>query len=333
MAGPVVLRAEPDVPILVPFLVIPPQRLQAGLGRRLVEPHRREHPARGIDARDRRAAALVRHHLDRVARGLESGLVAHVEHLVVRGAVVRQEDHRALGLVAVLTHPRQVRGHVLAHLLVVVQDADLTPDELATPHRERIRVAPGAADVHEQPALHVRIVRQLAHAPFPPGRRQVLDEVGALDRRGVGALPDVLVAVRVVILPALAQALQDGREAWVVPPVQLHHLDPRVFGLAKPLVSRAALARRVPGHPQFAVLLAQRRDHDVPRLVGNRLGLVRPQQQNLSLRLQRHDRALVQARELVGDPPAGGADVFLANLEVLAQPGLGLDRRLHLGKR
>ena len=62
VARPVMLRPEPDLPLLVRFLVIPAERIESTARRFLVEPHRREHPPRGFNALLGRTLALIRHH-------------------------------------------------------------------------------------------------------------------------------------------------------------------------------------------------------------------------------------------------------------------------------
>jgi hypothetical protein len=77
---------------------------------------------------------------------------------------------------APIPHPLQVDGERLALRLVVVQDVDFLPDELANPDRHRISARASAAYVKIGADLHQRINRDeinplLFFGEMPQGRQ------------------------------------------------------------------------------------------------------------------------------------------------------------------
>src|SRR5882672_4443394 len=70
MRGPVVIRSQADVTVLVLLLVIVAQRIAAGFRRRLIEPATRQDAPDGLDALRRGARSLIRDRL-----GLKTGVL------------------------------------------------------------------------------------------------------------------------------------------------------------------------------------------------------------------------------------------------------------------
>jgi hypothetical protein len=86
----------------------------------------------------------------------------------------------------------------------------------------------------------------------------------------------------------------------------------------KTLVRRIALKLRVEADPYFAVLFANRRDEDVPRLLADRLGFFAPADVTPFERLKGFGRLVAQATE-VEARAIGTPDLCLEDLVEPAQ--------------
>src|SRR4051812_34956118 len=102
------LRPEPDVAVLVAFLVIPAQGPAARVRGFLVEPDRREQPSSRLDTTHSRALALVLDRLRPEARCLD--VVSElVSRQMIRSLPVVGKDAQGIP-VTTRSQPTQMRG-------------------------------------------------------------------------------------------------------------------------------------------------------------------------------------------------------------------------------
>jgi hypothetical protein len=168
-----------------------------------VEAHPREQPARLLDASLGRALALIGNDLDLVIGLAKGALERHVEHAVMRLAVVRQPNLCAVGRVALLSQPCEVSGDRLALLLVMIDPANLGADVLSRPEHEIVGLRAGPAEIGNRRMMRFGSSPTKPYASLGSRSRQMLGEIGALGDGDIAAFPNVIVAVGIV-----AQAVQ-----------------------------------------------------------------------------------------------------------------------------
>src|SRR4051812_45729279 len=123
--------------------------------------------------------------------------------------------------------------------------------------------------------------------------------------------------------------VEDSGKPRVVPPVHFCKFGLIGRGYPEPLICSTGPSFRVPCHPDFGALFTNRRYCLAPSHLTYRLGLVDPQQSDSGGGLYRFDVSSQPDKGEI-DLAVPGPDELLADLVMLRQPWLTLDRRLDL---
>src|SRR5262245_17346346 len=83
--------------------------------------------------------------------------------------------------------------------LVVIEHADLAPDELRDPDHGMIGLRAGAADIPERPIGHQRIGKHPRYAPARARHGEALRVISTSRDLGVVPFPDMIILVGLIV--------------------------------------------------------------------------------------------------------------------------------------